>query len=552
MSDIHSPDRTQAVVDTDAREKALAATAQVAVSGTSRIEFISHGRLVIIGPAERISTAAPPLEKAGLKPCLLETTGTATNSAANWPVLDAAGKALEIDGHMGAFRVLTEGREGPISLGALIQGSNEYFDLILDLSETPLVDLEVPPLGYFAPGTDPVLLEQAMRELPQLVGEFEKPRYFEYDPDICAHSRSGIPGCRRCLEACPTGAIASLGERIDVDPYHCQGGGSCATACPTGAIVYSYPRPGDLQNRLRRLLRTYREAGGRSPVLLFCDGETMNHGLEEPLPGHIVPIEVEEVGNVGLDTWLTSLSFGAASVVLVDSPRVPDRVRREIDEQLKLVTAILSGLGYPSAVGRHHGEPGDGGIKEILTRLETMPELPPAGFLGTSAKRDMIFLALDHLAAHAPAGTKSLAMPGHAPFGDILIDRERCTLCMACVSVCPASALSDGVDKPELGFIEGNCVQCGLCASACPEDAITLSPRLIVERHARKARRVLHSESPMACIVCGTPFATRSVIERMTARLSEHRMFQDDDALRRLKMCQDCRVRDMFEAERRE
>jgi len=39
------------------------------------------------------------------------------------------------------------------------------------------------------------------------VGEFEKPRFFVYREKICAHARSGIEGCNRCLEVCSTGAI---------------------------------------------------------------------------------------------------------------------------------------------------------------------------------------------------------------------------------------------------------------------------------------------------------------------------------------------------------
>ncbi len=120
---------------------------------------------------------------------------------------------------------------------------------------------------------------------------------------------------------------------------------------------------------------------------------------------------------------------------------------------------------------------------------------------------------------------------------------------MACVSVCPASALSDGVDKPQLGFIEANCVQCGLCDVACPENAITLLPRLLLDRDKRMTRRVLNEEEPFHCVVCGKPFATMSVIERMQDKLRGHWMFQDADARRRLQMCQDCRVKDMFESE---
>ena len=110
-----------------------------------------------------------------------------------------------------------------------------YFDLVLDLNTPPLLRSEMLPPGYYAPA-DAAALQQALQELPMLIGEFEKPRYFSYNASICAHGRSGIIACTRCLDGCPTDAIISIGDSIQVDPKLCQGAGSCATVCPTGAI----------------------------------------------------------------------------------------------------------------------------------------------------------------------------------------------------------------------------------------------------------------------------------------------------------------------------
>ncbi|MCU0925048.1 MAG: 4Fe-4S dicluster domain-containing protein, partial [Hydrogenophaga sp.] len=119
-----------------------------------------------------------------------------------------------------------------------------------------------------------------------------------------------------------------------------------------------------------------------------------------------------------------------------------------------------------------------------------------------------------------------------------------CTLCLSCVSACPASALQDNAERPQLRFIEKNCVQCGLCATTCPENAITLQPRLLLSDERRQPR-VLNEAQPYQCIRCSKPFGTLKGIEVMLAKLSGHAMFQGE-ALERLKMCGDCRVVDIY------
>ncbi|MGD8712013.1 MAG: hypothetical protein PVG50_04165, partial [Thiohalophilus sp.] len=71
------------------------------------------------------------------------------------------------------------------------------------------------------------------------------------------------------------------------------------------------------------------------------------------------------------------------------------------------------------------------------------------------------------------------------------------------------------------------------------------------ESEARRARRVLHEEEPYHCVACGKPFATRQMVEHMRGKLAGHWMFDNDRALRRLSMCEDCRVADMWDEEHR-
>ena len=157
-------------------------------------------------------------------------------------------------------------------------------------------------------------------------------------------------------------------------------------------------------------------------------------------------------------------------------------------------------------------------------------------------------MALTALHAAAPEPRDEIALPDGAPFGTVEVDIEGCTLCLACTGACPVNALRDTPEHPRLNFVERACVQCGLCVSTCPEKVITLRSRLDFTGAARNPR-VIKEEEPFACVRCGTPFATKSMIEKVTESMTTHSMFPNQQALRRLHMCADCRVIDMVETE---
>ena len=116
---------------------------------------------------------------------------------------------------------------------------------------------------------------------------------------------------------------------------------------------------------------------------------------------------------------------------------------------------------------------------------------------------------------------------------------------MGCVPVCPTRALHAVGGRPGLQFREQDCVQCGLCEKACPEQVITLKPGVNWNTESRQRAVMIHEEEPACCLSCGKAFAPASMIKMLTEKLQGHSQFQGD-AIRRLSMCEDCRVRDIF------
>ncbi len=450
------------------------------------------------------------------------------------------------------------------------QSVSEAFDLVLDLGETRLVTLHAPPQGYFAlnvsnglasPGLLPLVVK-----LRDMVGEFEKPKFFNYKQKICAHSRNETVGCNACIDICSAGAVTSEKSRqqIVVNPNLCVGCGACTTVCPTGALTYAYPRASEQGVRLKTLLSTYAKAGGRHATILFHSQAAGQHAIEalgraaqlqktvRGMPANVIPLALWHTASVGLDLWLSAVALGASQVAVVVTDEDAPAYLDGLASQMRVAQALLNGLGYEGFHFHLVRVASTDELDKALQRLSrARPTVPasPARFAVAQEKRSTLDMALDHFITHSPATLPDyIELPAiGSPFGSLLVNKDTCTLCLSCVSACPASALQDNPEYPQLKFIEKNCVQCGLCASTCPEDAITLQSRLLLTPQRREAR-VLNESQPYQCIRCSKPFGTLKAIESMLGKLAGHAMFQGA-AADRLKMCSDCRVIDIYSAE---
>ncbi|HEX8164632.1 MAG TPA: 4Fe-4S binding protein [Beijerinckiaceae bacterium] len=479
--------------------------------------------------------------------------------ATAFPVLQ--GTIVGATGHLGAFSLKINDFAQPtpssrerLVFGPARDGATSTCDLVLDLSGgLPLFPMHELRSGYLrADPRDPAAVERLVFEASHLVGTFDKPRFVTLHEGLCAHSRSKITGCTRCLELCPTGAIAPAGDHVAIDPYVCGGCGDCAAACPTGAVTYEVPDVRGLLRRLRTILQAYRAAGGSNPVLLLHDadhGESLIDALARfgaGLPANVIPVAVNEVTQVGPEAVAAAFAYGATGLALLTRGK-PRHDLSGLQRTVATANAALAAFGYGAGLVSTIETDDPDALRAALDRAPAGTPAPvPASFLPEGTKRGLLELSFRELHRAAPGPVDGVALPAGAPFGGLAYDAEACTLCLACVGACPTAALSDNPEQPMLRFTESLCVQCGLCAATCPEDAIKgLVPRLDFPAWD-EPRRVLKEEEPFHCVACAKPFGTKSAIEAVVQKLSDrHWMFSGaagQDRVRVLMMCEDCRV----------
>jgi heterodisulfide reductase subunit A-like polyferredoxin/coenzyme F420-reducing hydrogenase delta subunit len=389
--------------------------------------------------------------------------------------------------------------------------------------------------------------EDALRkalEISSHLGELEKERYLALDLRRCASGRSELMGCEYCLP-CPYEAIRREGIKMVFSDAGCQGCGLCTSLCPLSVPqLRGYPNE-LLYAQIETLL-----AGDLEPnVLLFaCTDhiETLNAvGRKKIRYPAVLPLFVPCIDMVSEAHILSAFDHGAEGVILWGC----DQSHREhLESMAHFVQMALSAFNLGDRVLLiNHGQVDAPEVANTITnfvkglRPSPIRKKKPAPVDVTRPQREILLDLIQNLYTKTKVQPRLKEENTRFPFADVAIN-ARCTLCNACVHLCPTKALCKEGNTIEFSY--GHCIACGLCELACPEDALKLRRvldfSLLVDTRSKK----LIEAELIACAGCGKLFMPRSAFERITALIKEgggEGELTIDERLEMLSYCEKCR-----------
>ncbi|EAL3921510.1 4Fe-4S dicluster domain-containing protein [Campylobacter upsaliensis] len=355
--------------------------------------------------------------------------------------------------------------------------------------------------------------------------------FITYNSSVCQYHKRRSEHCAKCAEICPTTAILKDDEEriLEFSQIDCLGCGGCVSVCPSGSLDYA-PMNRDSFFKMLDFVRG-------SKICIIPKKMPLEH-LNLKLGEGVLPFMIEG------EKWLSNLHFlsllqaSGANLVFYT-----DFVSRGSAEAIGLLNAVFERKFGKKAVFVASDEKE---LENALTKLEFIEGLNFSFHNHTQTNRENFAVRLRHLIGDEDLGV--VESGEWLRYGDLRLNVDTCTLCLACVGACNVGALVADSKENALKFNPSLCTTCGYCEASCAE-----KNTLKLERSGLRLEksyfdfRTLTKDELFACVECGKEFATKKAVEKI-ASLMRDKFANDEAKLKSLYCCAECKAKVMLGA----
>ncbi|ELM7648168.1 4Fe-4S dicluster domain-containing protein [Campylobacter upsaliensis] len=355
--------------------------------------------------------------------------------------------------------------------------------------------------------------------------------FITYNSSVCQYHKRRSEHCAKCAEICPTTAILKDDEEriLEFSQIDCLGCGGCVSVCPSGSLDYA-PMNRDSFFKMLDFVRG-------SKICIIPKKMPLEH-LNLNLSEGVLPFMIEG------EKWLSNLHFlsllqsSGANLVFYT-----DFVSRGSAEAIELLNAVFERKFGKKAVLVAKDEKE---LESALKELEFIEGLNFSFHNYTQTNRENFAVRLRHLINDENLGV--VESGEWLRYGDLRLNVDTCTLCLACVGACNVGALIADSKENALKFNPSLCTTCGYCEVSCAEkDTLKLERSGLRLEKSYFDFRTLTKDELFACVECGKEFATKKAVEKI-ASLMRDKFANDEAKLKSLYCCAECKAKVMLGA----
>ena len=374
--------------------------------------------------------------------------------------------------------------------------------------------------------------DSVVSKLQSRIGNFEYKKVLSYDSAICQYNERQTPLCKACATVCPSMGVSADDSvmKLSFSGVECSvcAEGGCVSVCPSGALEFqSFSKESFFE--VSKLFKD---------KIPFVVPEYLIEDLDMKLRHDLLPFVIS--GAKFLEEWafLTLLGESGSQVIFYSKKVAPGTL-----QAIEMLNDLYMRVFNTKAIYLCKDKES---LAEAMRNAVCIDgSFIPLAQTNAPKKRQDVAIRIARLIGKNDYG--KLDFYEFTKYGLVEVDKDRCTMCLGCATVCNVNALFADQEKGELLFSAPECTTCGYCEAVCPEKCITVARDGIHLNGGYFSHKTLVADEPFLCIECGVPIAPKKAIEKVTAMMTP--LFANDMfKLKSIHCCPTCKARLSVEA----
>lgn len=382
--------------------------------------------------------------------------------------------------------------------------------------------------------------KELLESLHSFIGAYSYTSPVVFSPSLCEfwHRRpksqkgsesAGDSGyCHKCSDVCQSYGVFRNDQKgeIALSSPDCIACGDCVSVCPTGALQ----REEESLESLTYQAQLYR---GSIPILhAHAHAQEVITALQSSPNPYALPFVLGQPHILNATSLLSIVQESGAMAIVYAQPS--EFVREGVDSLNALCEAIFG----TKCVLLAHDE------VELCACLQEARVLDSLHYTYTPrADEGAKEIFSQRAYAWVRGGEFGRVSMQHS--GNVVIDSQKCTLCLSCVDACHTKALVSEGSSFSLLFKQSLCTGCGYCADTCAEQVIRIESHVLDARSSSFEYAQKAYDEPFKCVECGKVFASAKSIRKIEEILLPS-IGSDPIKQRGLQCCGDCKIKLIF------